>query len=50
MAFLKPLVPDYDAIEWSQNRIHDASSGKLADGLLDVRKLRRRQAWERSEA
>jgi hypothetical protein len=31
-------------------RICDASSGQLADGLIDVRGLRRRQAWEPSEA
>jgi hypothetical protein len=29
-------------------RIHDASIGKLADGLVDVHELRRRQPWERS--
>jgi hypothetical protein len=31
-------------------RIHDAVSGKLADGLLDVNELRERQAWESSVA
>jgi len=31
-------------------RIHDARSGKLDDGLLDVPGLRERQAWEMSEA
>lgn len=31
-------------------RIHDASTGRLADGHVDVHRLRARQAWERSEA
>jgi hypothetical protein len=30
-------------------RIHDAVAGKLADGQLDVNKLRERQAWESSD-
>jgi hypothetical protein len=31
-------------------RVHDASTGKLAEGDIDVRELRKRQPWERSEA
>jgi hypothetical protein len=31
-------------------RIHDARTGKLADGLLDIEELRKRQAWELSAA
>jgi hypothetical protein len=30
-------------------RIHDAMSGKLAEGQIDVRDLRGRQAWEPTE-